>query len=163
MFSRLLYAPHFLANLDQQPTSFRLDTYDFATVIETPDLITSLADYSEARQKLELGNIERQKPSASKYQPLKLRHNEDSSTLFLQVFAAADYYTTNKALMKYVPLVHVDIILDPYFLNVLPRSLIPTVAYIVILAIGSWYLAKYIHAWVQSVANYPDGAEKKNI
>lgn len=46
-----------------------------------------------------------------------------------------------------VPPVYVDIILDPFIFNVLPRSLLPTVAYIILLAIGSWYLSKHISKW----------------
>ena len=58
----------------------------------------------------------------------------------------------NRTLMENVPPVFVDIILDPYLFNVLPRSLAPTVAYIILLAIGSWYLSKYISRWIQSLA-----------
>lgn len=35
----------------------------------------------------------------------------------------------------------VDIILDPFLGNVLPRTLVPTVGYIVAVALGSWLLA----------------------
>jgi len=64
-------------------------------------------------------------------------HDEVSSTLFLRVFAAADYFTTNKTLMEQVPPVYVDIILDPFIFNIFPRSLVPTAAYIMLIAIGS--------------------------
>lgn len=43
--------------------------------------------------------------------------------------------------MENVPPVDVDIILDPYLLSVFPRSLVPTAGYIVVLAVGSWFLA----------------------
>lgn len=81
--------------------------------------------------------------------------------LFLQVFAAADYYTTNKALMQNVPPVLVDIILDPFILNVFPRSLVPTAGYLTIVAIGSWFLAKAIAKWLSNIA--ADDAQKKNV
>ena len=84
-----------------------------------------------------------------------------SSTLFLQIFAAADYYTMNKTLMENVPPVYVDIILDPFILNLLPRSLLPTVAYITLLAIGSWYLSAYISKWLRQLASKNVEAEKK--
>lgn len=44
--------------------------------------------------------------------------------------------------MQTVPPVLVDIILDPYVLNVLPRSLVPTAAYILVVAVASWFLSK---------------------
>jgi len=63
--------------------------------------------------------------------------------------------------MNHVPLVFVDIILDPYIFNVFPRSLVSTAAYIVLLAIGSWYLSKYISKWFQNLAQYNIDPEKK--
>lgn len=130
----------------QQPTSFRLEAYDLPTVFESPELITSLAQYSETRQPDPI-QIEDEKPSISRKQTAKRASDELSSTLFLQVFAAADYYTTNKTIMKDVPPVFVDIILDPFIFNVFPRSLVPTAGYIFLLAIGGWFLAKYISTW----------------
>ncbi|TVY54592.1 hypothetical protein LSUE1_G008676 [Lachnellula suecica] len=143
-----------------QPTSFRLDTYDLPTVFETPELITSLAQYSEGRQPDPI-RIEDQQPSISRKQTPNRTPEGLSSTLFLQVFAAADYYTTNKTIMKSVPPVFVDIILDPFIFNVFPRSLVPTAAYIILLAIGGWYLAKYISSWFENLASYDVEEEKK--
>ena len=37
--------------------------------------------------------------------------------------------------------VDVDIILDPYLANVFPASLLPTAAYILVLAVGAWFLS----------------------
>jgi hypothetical protein len=68
----------------------------------------------------------------------------------------------NKTLMGHVPPVFVDIILDPYIFNVFPQSLVPTAAYIVLLAIGSWYLSKYITQWFQNLAQSNIDPEKKN-
>jgi hypothetical protein len=73
------------------------------------------------------------------------------SILLLQIQAAADYFTMNRTLMENVPPVFVDIILDPYLFNVLPQSLAPTVVYIVLIAIGSWHLSKYISKWIQNL------------
>ncbi|KAF8864462.1 hypothetical protein BDZ45DRAFT_737465 [Acephala macrosclerotiorum] len=145
-----------------QPTSFRLETYDLSTVFETPELIQSLAQYSEGRQPDLLGT-ENQQPSVTKHEKSKHTRADGSSTLFLQVFAAADYYTMNKTLMENVPPVFVDIILDPYIFNIFPRSLLPTAGYIVILAIGGWFLAKYISAYIQNVAKLDTNAEKKEV
>jgi hypothetical protein len=67
----------------------------------------------------------------------------------------------NKTLMEHVPPVYVDIILDPYLLNIFPRSLGPTAVYIVLLAIGSWYLAKYISEWFHTLAQHSNNSKRK--
>jgi len=87
----------------------------------------------------------------------------ESSVLFLRIFAAADYFTPNKTLMENVPLVHVDIILDPFVLNVLPRSLLPTAAFMVLVAFVSWFLGNRVAAWLQSIAqdDTPSGKKKQ--
>lgn len=82
---------------EQQPTSFTLITYPLQEVFNTPELITSLATYSESRQTSLSGA------------DLHRRASDLDSVLFLQVFAAADYFTTNKTLMQNVPPVNVDI------------------------------------------------------
>lgn len=66
----------------------------------------------------------------------------------------------NQTLMDTVPPVFVDIILDPYILNVLPRSLVPTVGYIVVVAVLSWFLARSVSTWIGKFARAPDRAKK---
>jgi len=83
-----------------------------------------------------------------------------SSVLFLQIFSAADYYSWNQTLLQDVPPVWVDVILDTYVFNVFPRSLIPTAGYLIIVAIGGWFLSKYISDWLCKVARDED--HKKN-
>ncbi|KAK0127747.1 hypothetical protein ONS96_007260 [Cadophora gregata f. sp. sojae] len=142
-----------------QPTSFRLDTFDLPTVFETPELITSLAQYSETRQTEVMEDLQ---PVESQVEKKSKAHDEVSSTLFLRVYAAADYYTTNKTLMVQVPPVYVDLILDPFIFNVFPRSLVPTAAYITLIAIGSWFLAKYISGWISALPN-EQSSQKKTL
>lgn len=137
----------------QQPTSFTLTTYSLPQVFDTPELITSLATYSDLRQAFPLPdrNFEH-----------RLVASDLDSLLFLQVFAAADYFTTNSTLMQNVPPVNVEIseptlivdyfrgdlilliVLDPFLLNVFPRSLLPTGVYLIVLAVIAWYLSGYI-------------------
>jgi len=50
--------------------------------------------------------------------------------------------------MREPPPVLVDLILDPYLLNLLPQSLVPTVAYIVAIAVLSWFLSSHIFTWL---------------
>lgn len=75
-----------------------------------------------------------------------------SSVLFLRIDAAADYFTTDTALMQWPEPVLADVILDPFVLNVLPRTLLPTVGYVVIVAAASWALAtRLIMPWVRGL------------
>lgn len=114
----------------QQPTAFHLTTYPLDTVFDTPELITSLYNYSMSRQMLSLA------PPKTAHAP-----EHEASIVFLRIFAAAEYFTTNATLMAYPEPVLVDIILDPFLGNVLPRTLAPTVVYIVVVAVASWVLA----------------------
>lgn len=82
------------------------------------------------------------------------------SVLLLRILATADFYTTNHTLMKNVPPVFVDIILDPFMWNLLPRSLLPTVAYIVAVAIISWFVGTRVSSSVGQMAAEPKEEKK---
>ncbi|KAI1388641.1 uncharacterized protein F4822DRAFT_252429 [Hypoxylon trugodes] len=131
-----------------QPTEFKINTYELQTVFDTAELISELSEYSWSRQPVETDNT-------SQFKSEKSVHVSDTereaSVLFLQILAAADYYTTNKTLMNHVPPVYVDIILDPFLLGVLPRSLLPTVGYIIVVAIASWFIARQISIWIRNL------------
>ncbi|KAF2688669.1 hypothetical protein K458DRAFT_293025 [Lentithecium fluviatile CBS 122367] len=125
-----------------QPTDFWLDAYSVAHVFDTPSLISSLADYSDKRQAPEwdeLGHSGEEAPP--------------QSILFLRVQAAASYYSSNRTLMEHPLPVDVDIILDPFILNILPHSLGPTAIYISIVSGAAWFLSGYVYCWLLSVAN----------
>lgn len=64
--------------------------------------------------------------------------------------------------MENVPPVYVDVILDPYISNVIPQSLVPTIAYIIVLAGGSWYLSRFINRWLNILATDEAEYNKKN-
>jgi len=110
-------------------------------VFGDPVLITSLSTFSESRlqdQEALGGEVDgNTSPSRSK-----------STALFLKISAAADFFSSNKTLMREPPPVLVDLILDPYLLNLLPQSLVPTVAYIVAIAVLSWFLSSHIFTWL---------------
>lgn len=66
--------------------------------------------------------------------------------LFLRVRAAADYFSTDEALMRNVEPVAVDLILDPFLWNVFPRSLVPTAGWIVVVAVVAVFVARWVGA-----------------
>jgi hypothetical protein len=136
-----------------QPTSFTLSVHSLSTVFSSPELITSLAEFSATQQpSLEEAALEQARKPVSK--------EIEQSLLLLRILAKADYYTMNKTLMKNVPDVYVDIILDPYLGNVFPKSLVPTAIYIVVLAVGAWFLGKWVSAWLLDVQRQ-DNIDKK--
>jgi hypothetical protein len=132
----------------QQPTSFTLDTFPLNTVWDTPDLLLSLGEFSMTRQSSGGGAPG---PKADEF----------TSLLFLRVIAAADYFTTNETLMESPEPVDVDIILDPFLFNVLPRSLLPTVGYVIVVAGVSFFVAKYVVAFLQGIVKSDAGGETK--
>ncbi|KAI9872068.1 MAG: hypothetical protein M1830_002101 [Pleopsidium flavum] len=139
-----------------QPTQFCLFPHTLKEVFETPSLISSLALYSESRQ-TSAPTIEEFRPNIHRFvEPsIGLTPLQSSSTLLLEIFSAADYFTTNQTLMNNVPLVDVDIILDPYLLNIFPKSLLPTAVYITILAVLGWYLSDVIWKWLYNLSETP--------
>ncbi|RBR08136.1 uncharacterized protein FIESC28_10328 [Fusarium coffeatum] len=136
-----------------QPTGFVLDVFELDTVWETPELIQSLAGYAFSRQGdgTEL-NEESPQPGEKE---------RKASLLLLQIKASADYFTDDKSLMENPPPVLVDLILDPYLLNVIPRSLVPTAGYIVVVAVASWFVSRSIASKLKAVAITADDADKK--
>jgi hypothetical protein len=119
--------------LYQQPTAFKLETFELESIFATPELHAELYE----------SGISLMPVSWDIYEP-----GIKDSVLLLRVLTAADFYTSNHTLMKNVPPVSVDIILDPFIANVLPRSLLPTVAYIIAVAIISWFVGTWISSWV---------------
>lgn len=70
----------------------------------------------------------------------------------MRIDAAADYFTTDRELMQHPEPVLADVILDPFLLNVLPRTLLPTVGYVVFVAAASWVLAtRFLMPWVRGL------------
>ncbi|EON61716.1 hypothetical protein W97_00932 [Coniosporium apollinis CBS 100218] len=129
-----------------QPTAFWLDVHTINEVFETPELISALAIYSEQRDRSVPRSPEPRQPDAAA---------TSKSLLFLRIHSAADFFTTNQTLMNFPPDVDADIILDPFLLNVLPRSLGPTAVYLVVLAIVGWFLSGAISRWLWKI-NEPE-------
>ncbi|KAI9725497.1 MAG: hypothetical protein M1828_003168 [Chrysothrix sp. TS-e1954] len=131
-----------------QPTQFWLDTFTLGDVFDTPALISDLAIYAESRQGLSSS------PAITPEDPdgeTPALPSGAASLLFLRIFAAADYFTMNETLMQYPPPIETDIVLDPFILNVLPRSLYKTAIYLSVLAIISWLVAALVWRFLASI------------
>jgi len=92
--------------------------------------------------------------------PLRSAKYVDEPALVLRIRAAADFFSLNQTLMNNPPPVGIDIILDPYILNVLPESLLPTVVYITVLSIVGWFLSGVISKWLHGVAQLSSSQKK---
>jgi hypothetical protein len=77
---------------------------------------------------------------------------KSDSFLLLRISAHADFHTTNTTLSRDGLLVLTDIILDPYLLNLLPRTLLPTSIYIILLAALAWPIAGVAWKYLQTVS-----------
>ncbi|POR32294.1 Uncharacterized protein TPAR_07468 [Tolypocladium paradoxum] len=142
----------------QEPTSFALAVYELDTVWQTPELIQSLAEYATSRQADAASDKPGHKAQRSSSVDLEERK---ASVLLLHVRAAADYFTDDAELMKNPPPVLVDLILDPFLYNVVPRSLIPTAGYLALVGAVTWFVAGWIASSLQSVAGTPESQAKK--
>ncbi|MCJ1432131.1 hypothetical protein MMC27_001487 [Xylographa pallens] len=141
----------------QQPTAFELSVHDPTTVFHTSTLNSSLHEFSEAQLIKGSSGGEKQ----SNHSLVDYSTKDTASSLLLHVSAAADYYSRNTTLMRDGLLVDLDIILDPYLLNIFPQSLVPTAAYLVVLAALSWALSSFVWQWFRLLA-YSKGEDIQN-
>ena len=81
--------------------------------------------------------------------------------MLVEIQAAADYFTDHEELMKNPPPVLVDLVLDPYLFNAIPHSLLPIVAYLVLVGMVTWVAARWIVDRFRFVAGPPDALDKK--
>ncbi|KAL1896775.1 hypothetical protein Sste5346_004408 [Sporothrix stenoceras] len=111
-----------------QPTEFAIDVYDLREVAASPGLSSSLSSFVE------------------RYDGTTTPKNTPSTSSLLRIIAAADFVAADRSAMHpdRVPPVLTDIILDPYLLNAVPRSLLPVVAVILAVAGVSGLLARRV-------------------
>ena len=128
-----------------------MDAYELNTVWNTPELMQSLADYAYSRQSSIDSHADREEGERS------------ASVLLLQIKASADYFTDDAALMRDPPPVLVDLILDPYLYNLIPRSLVPTIGFLVVVGLVAWFVARSVASKLQSIAVAGESREKKEI
>lgn len=132
-----------------------MSTFTLPEVFDHPPLISSLSAYSYDRLAVLERHAETEDPTRrqSRIPMEKSRlEPEPESVLFLQIFTAADYFTVDKALMDNPLPVEVDIILDPYIFNIFPKSLVPTAVYILIIAVGAWFVSLLVWSGLSNVA-----------
>ncbi|KAK4079893.1 hypothetical protein Trihar35433_998 [Trichoderma harzianum] len=142
-----------------EPTAFTLDTYPLTTILSTPALLQSLTQNAKLAHQHQSHQIEDQ--SLKNSSP---NDDGENSVLLLRVLAAADYFSHHSSLMKDPPPVLVDLILDPYLYNVLPQSLVPTVCYLVVVGVVSWFVAKWVASSLTAIASSAksDQTKKQN-
>ncbi|KAJ5648565.1 hypothetical protein N7490_004937 [Penicillium lividum] len=132
----------------RQPTSFKVSTHSLSTTIEDISLFSSLSIFSTAR--LAAGDMQLQENAARSASSHKRGETSPDtalttdSVLFLRIQAAADYFSHKESLMKTVPAVSVDLILDPFLWNVFPRSLVWTAGWVVVVAVTAGFVAKWV-------------------
>ncbi|PON22779.1 hypothetical protein TGAM01_v208259 [Trichoderma gamsii] len=143
-----------------QPTTFTLDTYTLSTIFSTPSLLQSLTQHTTTSTQEQIIDEETE-THQQKSSNHSLTAADGSSVLLLRVLAAADYFSHHSSLMKDPPPVLVDLILDPYLYNVLPQSLVPTVGYIVVISIVSWFAARWVSSSLVYVASSGDNDQVK--
>lgn len=134
--------------------------HELESVFETPHLLLSLHNYTSTRQR----EASDDKTPKVRRQGISIDDNDrTSSLLFLQVHAAADYFSHDKTLMTNTPPpVLVDLILDPYLFNAVPQSLVPTAGYIFTVAVVTFFLAKWIARRMTDIADINESVTKKS-
>ena len=134
-----------------------MDVHELATVWNNPNLLRSFGEYAAAQQWSKAATRE----SSVEDQLSRDVEAQETSILLLRVEAAADYYSDIENLMLNPPPVLVDLILDPFILNVLPRSLLPTGLYIVAVSIITWFVAAFVRSQLKAFVENTDDDDKK--
>ncbi|KAL3454713.1 hypothetical protein BJX65DRAFT_6553 [Aspergillus insuetus] len=141
--------------LATQPTDFTLRTYTLPQVLEDRSLLSSISAYSSARLSA-VPQSQSQKILTRSQRGTPQDAATSDSVLFLQIVAAADYFSLEQALMENVPSVLADIILDPFLGNVFPRSLVPTACWVTIIAVLAVLVARCVAAEFGRLADSVD-------
>ncbi|KAL4797438.1 hypothetical protein BDV19DRAFT_358785 [Aspergillus venezuelensis] len=141
--------------LATQPTSFDLKTYTLPSILEDPALLLAISLYSSRLAVPSEGTTD---PTSD---PQETPAPTADSVVLLRISAAADYFSLDKELMQNVPPVLADIILDPFLMNVFPRSLVPTAEWILVVAGFAVVIARWIAREFAGVVASADDKEGK--
>ncbi|KAI5303142.1 hypothetical protein KEM56_007866 [Ascosphaera pollenicola] len=144
--------------LATQPTEFWLDAFTIDEVRESLALNASIESFIASEQG--------QKQLDGKSADIGTKVNSEnvlaiSSSLFLRLIAAADYFTLNETLMQSPEPVHVDLILDPFLANIFPRSLVPVGIYISIVAVIAWFVSGIIWKFISGISDSDVAVQEK--
>lgn len=135
-----------------------MEVYELSHVWENSELMVSLAQYAYANlPEPDFQSKDSNTPEKGNSTP----QERTASVLLLHVQAAADYFSHDATLMKDPQPVLVDLILDPYLYNVLPASLLPTGGYIILVAIVTWFVARWVTSILQNIADEADPSDSK--
>lgn len=126
-------------------------------MLDSDSLLSSVTDFAGSVSHKPINPRDENDPVSAK--PPK----STGSSLFLSVHAAASYFTLNETLMAEVPPVYVDLILDPYILNVAPRSVLPTMAYVTFVAVIGWFLADFVRFQMLRVVSRLDPTKYRDV
>ncbi|ODA80967.1 hypothetical protein RJ55_03927 [Drechmeria coniospora] len=140
-----------------EPTLFDLDYYELDTVWDTPALIQSVAEYASSRW----SGADAATPSKLERRSTEGGGERTASVLLVRIRAAADYFVDDVELMKNPPPVLVDLVLDPFLYNVINQSLVPTVGYLIIVGVVTWFAARWLASRLQAVAGTPGDQQRK--
>lgn len=133
--------------LATQPTAFTLSTFTLRDALDDPSLLSAISVYASTRLDTKSYPVPH-KP----YAPVDPAPSPDSA-LFLRVRAAADFFSRDLSLMEAPPPVVADIILDPFLANIFPRSLVPTAAYVLVVAALALVVARFVWGQIQKTVH----------
>ncbi|CUS09982.1 unnamed protein product [Tuber aestivum] len=123
------------------PTDFTLNIYTASQLLDNPSLFANMTAYAFHRLSLS--------PISELYAPSAAPR----SVLYLDIQAKAGYYTHEKPRMESPDPVEVEIILDPFILNVLPESLLPTVVMIVLITLFAFWASGRVYNALRNIAS----------
>jgi hypothetical protein len=129
--------------------------------METPELIQSLSEYSYSLSRNIISASSRESKLHDTESSQQTQHKYQRSLLLLRILATAEYFTDDQNLMQNALPVSVDIIMDSYVLNIVPRSLLPTIGYICVVSVLFWPLARWISSRAQSFPAVPTSKKRE--
>ncbi|PWW72681.1 hypothetical protein C7212DRAFT_226101, partial [Tuber magnatum] len=118
-----------------------LNIYTASQLLDKPPLLANMTAYSSRQLSL------------SPINELSVPSTAPRSVLYLVIQAKADYYTHEKHRMETPDPVEVEIILDPFILNVLPESLLPIVITIVLIALSAFWASGRVYNALRNIAS----------
>ncbi|KAF8468289.1 hypothetical protein BDZ91DRAFT_722380 [Kalaharituber pfeilii] len=76
-------------------------------------------------------------------------------TGYVQILSRADYYTLDESRSQHPDSVHVELVLDSYIFNILPKSLLQIGVVVAGVALWAWWISLKIYLWISSIMAPP--------